>query len=92
MATILLTGLFAPIVAGHDPLAQDLNLGSASPNPQYLFGTDKLGRDVFARLAFGAHFSIAIGFVAIGLASTTLVLGFNLPGDGLRDALDPADR
>ena len=52
------------------PLAQDLRLGSSAPSPQHFFGTDKLGRDVFARMLFGARVSVAIGFVAVGVAIT----------------------
>ena len=57
-------------MSGHDPLAQDLALGSTAPSAQHLFGTDKLGRDVFARVAYGARVSISIGFVAVGVAIT----------------------
>jgi peptide/nickel transport system permease protein len=34
----------------------------------YLFGTDELGRDVFARMLEGAFVSLSVGFVAVGLA------------------------
>jgi peptide/nickel transport system permease protein len=67
---ILLGGIFAPFLSGHDPLAQDLAIGSAAPSTHHLFGTDKLGRDIFARILFGARESIAIGFVAVGVAIT----------------------
>jgi peptide/nickel transport system permease protein len=67
---IVLGGLLAPLLGRYDPLAQDLRLGSSPPSPQHFFGTDKLGRDVFARMLFGARFSVAIGFVAVGVAIT----------------------
>ena len=70
VAAILLAGLFAPLIARHDPLATDLALGGVAPDWQHLFGTDKLGRDVFARVVYGARVSIAIGFVAVGVAIT----------------------
>jgi len=81
IAVILVGGIFAPLLGGHDPLAQDLAVGSVSPNSHHLFGTDKLGRDIFARILFGARESIAIGFVAVGVAITAgtaigLVAGF----------------
>ena len=34
----------------------------------YLFGTDDLGRDVFARMLQGAWVSLTVGFVAVGIA------------------------
>jgi peptide/nickel transport system permease protein len=43
----------------------------------YLFGTDELGRDVFARMLEGAKVSLAVGFVAVGIA---IVLGVTLGG------------
>jgi len=68
VAIVFCAGVFAPAIAGHDPLAQNVDLGSISPSPQHLFGTDKLGRDIFARIVYGARVSIAIGFVSVGLA------------------------
>ncbi len=70
IAAIVLIALFAPLVAPHDPLAQDLATGAQGPSAAHWFGTDKLGRDVFARIVYGARISIRIGFVAVGLAIT----------------------
>jgi len=68
---IVLAAVFAPLVAPADPLAQDLAHQALAPNAQHPFGTDKLGRDIFARVVYGARISIRIGFVAVGLAITT---------------------
>ncbi len=65
---IVLGGILAPVIGRYDPLAQDLQLGSSAPSLHHLFGTDKLGRDIFTRMLYGARVSIAIGFVAVGVA------------------------
>jgi peptide/nickel transport system permease protein len=43
----------------------------------YLFGTDELGRDVFARMLQGAWVSLTVGFVAVGIA---VVIGIFMGG------------
>ncbi len=68
---ILLCAILAPLVAHQDPLAQALGNQSLPPSPTHWFGTDKLGRDVFSRIVYGARTSIAIGFVAVGVAITS---------------------
>ena len=68
VALIVLIALAAPLVAAQDPLHQDLAGAAHAPSPAHLFGTDKLGRDVFARIVFGARTSVVVGFVAVGLA------------------------
>ncbi len=70
VALILLLALCAPLVATSDPLAQNLALQGQPPSSAHWFGTDKLGRDLFARVIYGARISIRIGFVAVGLAIT----------------------
>ncbi|GAC1394042.1 MAG: ABC transporter permease [Vulcanimicrobiaceae bacterium] len=67
---ILTAAVFAPLIAPADPLGQDLARQAAHPSFTHLMGTDKLGRDIFARIVYGARISIRIGFVAVGLAIT----------------------
>jgi peptide/nickel transport system permease protein len=67
---VILAALFAPLIAGWDPLAQDLSRQAQPPSSSHWLGTDKLGRDLWARIVFGARVSIRIGFVAVGLAIT----------------------
>ena len=70
VAAIVLLAVFAPLLAPSDPLAQHVAQGAQAPSGGHWFGTDKLGRDVFARILYGARISIRIGFVAVGLAIT----------------------
>lgn len=60
---------FAPTLSGSlDPLAQNLTAPTLPPAIHHLAGTDKLGRDIFSRLLFGARLSVEIGFVSVGIA------------------------
>ncbi|MDE2571145.1 MAG: ABC transporter permease [bacterium] len=68
IAALLLLALLAPLVAHQDPLGQNLALGATPPSAQHWLGTDKLGRDLFARIVYGARISMRIGFVAVGIA------------------------
>lgn len=68
VAVMILAAIFAPFVAHQGPLAQNLTEQTQAPSAAHWFGTDKLGRDVFARIVFGARISIRIGFVAVGIA------------------------
>jgi peptide/nickel transport system permease protein len=71
VAAVLLVAVFAPLIAPSDPLAQNLALQTQPPSAAHWFGTDKLGRDLFSRIVYGARISVRIGFVAVGLAITT---------------------
>ncbi len=50
------------------PLADSLQPEELPPLGMYLFGTDDLGRDVFARMLQGAWVSLTVGFVAVGIS------------------------
>jgi len=87
VAVIVLAAIFAPFVARADPLGQDLSQQALAPGPHHLFGTDKLGRDIFSRIVYGSRISIRIGFVAVGLA-ITLGTGIGLVAGYVRGRLD----
>lgn len=66
----------APWICSYAPNALDVNAILLPPGSEHLLGTDALGRDVFARLVYGARISLWVGFVAVGIsASIGLVLG-----------------
>jgi peptide/nickel transport system permease protein len=73
---VVLIAVAAPIVAATDPLlihpAERLRPGSL----QHWFGTDSLGRDVYARVVYGARTSLIVGmFAAVASITFGLVIG-----------------
>lgn len=62
------------------PQADTLKPAEAPALGVYLFGTDDLGRDVFARMLQGAWVSLTVGFVAVGLSVTIGVLMGGIAG------------
>jgi peptide/nickel transport system permease protein len=74
LAVLLAAAGLAPVLAPHDPLAQELALPlrPVALRSQYPLGTDALGRCVLSRLLFGARASVA---VAVPAALGALLLG-----------------
>jgi peptide/nickel transport system permease protein len=65
---LVLVALLAPLLAPHDPLAQDLYNRLQPPSLEHPMGTDDFGRDILSRIIFGARISLRIGLVAITAA------------------------
>lgn len=65
---LLLTALFAPWVAPHDPTALVLADRTKPPSIENPMGTDRSGRDILSRLMYGARISLLLGFSAVALA------------------------
>ncbi len=60
---LILAAVFAPVVArGIDPTAGELKDAIMPPSKEHIFGTDKLGRDIFARVIYGARTSLTSTF------------------------------
>lgn len=65
LAAVVLGAVFAPLLT-QDPLATGTPV--QPPGAEHWFGTDRAGRDVFARVVHGARYSLVIGLGATGLA------------------------
>jgi len=76
----ILAALLAPIIASHDPTAQDLLLRYASPSAQHWFGTDALGRDVFSRVIYGARISLEVGVSVVVVSAAIGIIVGSLAG------------
>lgn len=79
---VVFSAVFAPWIAPHDPLKQ--NLRSAKKPPvwyekgtiEYLLGTDNLGRDILSRIIYGSRVSLTVGFFGVLIAcSLGIVIG-----------------
>lgn len=69
-----LIALLAPWIAPQDPGQMTPSLRGRAPSAQHWFGTDMLGRDLFARVVYGARVSLVVGFSAALIASIVGVL------------------
>lgn len=68
LVVLVAAGLFAPLIAPHDPNLPDLQLRLAPPSLTHWFGTDHLGRDLLSRVIHGARVSVLIGVISVGIA------------------------
>lgn len=60
--------LSADFIAG-DPLLNNYNALTVPPSTEHWFGTDDLGRDLWARIVFGARISLYVGFLSVAFGS-----------------------
>ncbi|MCA2013646.1 ABC transporter permease [Cereibacter sphaeroides] len=71
---MVLMAIFAPLIAPHDPLTQNITARTIPPvwyangTWEHILGTDQLGRDYLSRLIYGARISLFIGFAAVAIA------------------------
>ncbi|MFM9281467.1 ABC transporter permease [Paenibacillus jiagnxiensis] len=56
--------VFGPLLTEHSYSEQTLLNSNQKPSADHWFGTDELGRDVFARIIFGARISLSVGLIA----------------------------
>ena len=74
IAVFVVLALFAPLIAPYDPIATSWTLVRKPPSALHWFGTDELGRDVLARVIYGARASLLAGAIAV-----TIALGVGVP-------------
>ena len=60
--------LLAPLVSPYDPTAQSWTSVRKPPSALHWFGTDEVGRDVLARIIFGARASLLAGVISVAIA------------------------
>lgn len=75
LLAMLMASLLAPWLAGADPTAIDLSVKLLPPSAVHWFGTDALGRDIFAQVLHGARISLLIG---LGVVLVALAIGVPL--------------
>lgn len=58
------------MLATHDPTKVDVLAKLSPPSAEHYFGTDRLGRDIFSRVVYGARISLSIGVIAVIIGLT----------------------
>ncbi len=71
---LFLIAVFAPLLSPYDPNDIDRKHILEPPGIKHPFGTDDLGRDILSRMIWGARISLAVGFVAVGIATLIGIL------------------
>ena len=66
---MIATALFADQIAARDPLLQDIPNRLRSPGSEFLFGTDRFGRDMFSRVIYGTRVSLYVGLVSVAFST-----------------------
>ena len=74
IATFTVLAVFAPLIVLYDPIATNWTAVRKPPSALHWFGTDDLGRDIFARVIYGARASLTAGAISVGIA-----LGIGVP-------------
>lgn len=62
---LLLIAAFAPLIATHNPLTQNLDGRLLPPSAAHWFGTDSLGRDIYSRIVYGARVTLVIVLLVV---------------------------
>ena len=75
VALILLTAIFAPLIAPYAPTAINVKERLADPYWSHLLGTDQLGRDLFSRVVVGTRTAMTVALTAL---TTALIIALPL--------------
>jgi peptide/nickel transport system permease protein len=66
---LVLTAIFADVLAPYDPLSPQPEIRLAAPSWAHPFGTDDIGRDVLSRVIYGSRISLWVGLLAVGIGT-----------------------
>ena len=66
---VLFVAVLAPVLATHNPIANDLAERLQPPSRAHLFGTDDFGRDVWSRVVWGTRVSLLVALIVVGVAA-----------------------
>ena len=76
IVTLVLVALSAPMLTRESPIAQELSHRLRPPSAAHWFGTDELGRDIYARILYGTRITLVIvGLVVVMVAPVGLLIG-----------------
>jgi peptide/nickel transport system permease protein len=78
---LLLVAIFAPLLTPYDPIVGDVSDSLQAPSAVHWLGTDDLGRDVMARVLFGARLSLSVAAISVSIGlgvgvSVGLIAGY----------------
>lgn len=88
LIALALAAIFAPLITSHDPIAIDTINRLAPATREHIFGTDHLGRDIYARIIYGARISLMVGLLTAFVGAATIGTGLGLAAGYFGGRLD----
>jgi peptide/nickel transport system permease protein len=92
---VVLAAVLGPWLPFADPSTQQLALRLEGPSAAHWFGMDELGRDILARVLWGARISLMVGIVVVGISATVGIIVGSIAGyfgglvdEGISRAID----
>ncbi|HEY0006446.1 MAG TPA: ABC transporter permease [Pyrinomonadaceae bacterium] len=71
VAVLVILAIFAPLITTQEVGAINLPMRYLPPSTAHWFGTDATGRDVFARVIYGARISLRVGIIVVAISAIT---------------------
>ncbi|MDQ3654504.1 MAG: ABC transporter permease [Chloroflexota bacterium] len=68
LGLVLFLAVTADVLTPYDPNFQDYGAVLQPPSAAHLFGTDEIGRDIYARVIYGSRVSLQVGAISVGIA------------------------
>jgi ABC-type dipeptide/oligopeptide/nickel transport system permease subunit len=64
---VIFLAIFAPVISPYSPEEMNILYKRQAPQKDFIFGTDKFGRDIFSRIIYGSRVSLTVGIISVGI-------------------------
>jgi peptide/nickel transport system permease protein len=68
---LVFIAIFAPLLTSYDPIVGDISDSLQAPSAAHWLGTDDQGRDVLARVMYGARISLSVAIISVSIGAIT---------------------
>lgn len=70
IALMVILSLLSPYILKYDYATIDMNRAFRKPDSEFIFGCDELGRDILARILYGARYTLSVGILSVIISAT----------------------
>ena len=70
ICAMVVLSILSPYIVPYDYAKTDMSSAYMTPNAQHWFGCDELGRDILARVLYGARYTLSVGILSVLISAT----------------------